>query len=466
MKRKTKIIVTVGPASSSSAMLSKLINAGINVVRLNFSHGTHQAHAEVLNFVRSFCKEKGKFVAILQDLQGPKIRIGNLSCGYQAKKGKEVIISAQSTGSSVIPVDYPLFDKEISIGDPILIEDGIIKLKAIRKTTEGVVCKVIQGGIINSRKGVNLPSTPLSLTSLTDKDKRDILWGIEQGVDFIALSFVRTARDILELKSILHKHKVEIPVIAKIERPEAVKNLSEILSFCEGVMIARGDLGVEEPAERVPFLQKKIIDLAIKGDKFAIVATQILDSMIHSPRPTRAEVTDIANAVYEGADALMLSGETSIGLYPLESVRLMDKIIKESEKHLPDFTGVYLHPEYKLADSLAHGAVAIGKDLKVKALVSFTISGFTPFLISKYQPPFLIFGATPNYNIACRMCMYRGVVPLLISMIKTPQDLINQIEKALCSKYNFKPKDVIVILGEFPSSGRKETANFLKIHII
>ena len=336
--RKTKIVCTIGPASASREMLKKLILAGMNVARLNFSHGTYEEHEKVVRAVRSLSEKLGKPVAILQDLQGPKIRTGRFEGGSVVLEAREewVVTPRRTVGKKgTLPVNYPGIANELGKGDRILLSDGEMELEVLARKGPDLLCRVITGGVLGERKGVNLPDVKTVLPSLTKKDKKDIEFGIGMGVDYMALSFVRSGKDVLALKRVLKSKGAAIPVISKIEKPQALEHLEAILDASEGVMVARGDLGVELSPEKVPMAQKRIIRMANEKKKWVITATQMLESMTERARPTRAETSDVANAILDGTDAVMLSEETSVGRYPVASVKMMDRIARETERAFP-----------------------------------------------------------------------------------------------------------------------------------
>ncbi|WP_244829550.1 pyruvate kinase [Desulfurobacterium thermolithotrophum] len=391
MRKKTKIVATLGPGSSDKKILQKMLEYGLNVVRLNMSHGTHEEHRKKIELVREVEKEVGKPIPVLMDLCGPKIRIGKIKKEpFYLHRGEKIVLTTGKSAKEKIVVNYPNLHKEVKKGEVILLADGAFRLKVKEVKDKDIICEVLVGGPLTSHKGVNLPHSKLSVPALTEKDKEDVKFGIENGVDIIALSFVRKAEDVIELKELISSLGKSIPVIAKIEKPEAVKNIDSILEVADGIMVARGDLGVELPIEKVPVIQKQLIRKANEVGKPVITATQMLKSMVDLPSPTRAEVTDIANAVLDGTDALMLSEETAVGKYPVKVIRTMAKVAFEAEK-------IYLYKRYMdmpaktLQDSLAKSACNLSREVKVKAIIPFTRSGVSALAVAKYRPPVPIY---------------------------------------------------------------------------
>ncbi len=424
MTRNAKIIATVGPASSSRAQLKRLLQAGVDVIRMNFSHGNYDDHAKGIKEVRSLAKEEKRSLAILQDLQGPKLRTGMLedgdaillSPGEQIKLTTRDVISTKDT----VQVKYDSFTQDVNEGDRILLDDGRIELRVTSIDAKDVATKVIYGGKLGSKKGINLPGVNLSAPSLTKKDLQDIEFGLAHDVDAIALSFVRRAEDIVSLREAISSsaHDGVTPlIIAKLEKPEAIDNLEQIITVCDGVMVARGDLGVEVAPERVPSIQKHIIQHANAAQRFVITATQMLDSMIENPRPSRAEASDVANAVFDGSDILMLSGETAIGEYPIEAVETMDRIIRDAESHAPQWSCV-LADEVLITDDDAvattQAAKSLARDRDVAAIAVFTRSGRTARLMSYTRPRVPIVAFTPEAKTSHQLSLAWGDIPHLI----------------------------------------------------
>lgn len=468
MKNKTKIIATIGPASNNRSMLEKLILAGVNVVRLNFSHGTYEQHGDVIKMVRSLSRKLNQPVGIIQDLQGLKVRTGKL------ENGEAVVLKRNSTfkitsrkvtgGSEIVSTTYKDLPADVKAGDRILMDDGLIELKVLTSADDTVTCKVRVGGILKENKGINLPGVRVSAPSLTEKDKKDLRFGIQNGVDYVALSFVRQAEDLQDIKKIIKRMGSDIPVIAKIEKPEAVDNIDAILAVTDAVMVARGDLGVEMQYEKVPTIQKMIIQKAIAANRPVITATQMLESMHQHPIPTRAEASDVANAIMDGTDAVMLSGETASGKYPLEAVKMMSKIAAEVESsqflrcnimHAAD-------PDNIVTQAVAQSAVDIVGDVAAKAIIAFSVSGATSKYISKHRPSRMVYAFTPLLSVYNRLSLVWGLSPTLISRIKDTRKIMHAAENLLVGKGVIKQDDIVVIItGLALKSG---STNMIKIH--
>jgi pyruvate kinase len=464
MTKRTKIIATIGPASSSAAVIAKLIRAGMDVARLNFSHGERTDHKKRIRLIRQEAARAGKQIAIIQDLQGPKIRVGVMqNDAVTLKRGDRVTLTTRNiTGTAdTIPITYSRLAKDLRAGETILLDDGRLELTVIKKEASALRCRVIRGGVLKSHKGINLPGTRLSLPSLSDKDKEDIIFGIKQGVDFVALSFVRCATDIERAKRFIRTMGADLPIIAKIEKPEALQNLEEIISAADGVMVARGDLGVELSPEQVPLLQKRIIRACNKAEKPVITATQMLESMIETPQPTRAEASDVANAILDGTDCVMLSGETAVGKYPVLAVEVMARIAVQAETSLspvpPDrhISGV--------GESVAHAACRAAEEQRARAVVTFTQSGTTALLVSKHRPTVPVIAATPFEKIARKISLYWGVTPIILTTKRTTDDMIATVESAMLKRKLVKQKDLIVITAGVPI-GVAGSTNMMKIH--
>ena len=418
--RRMKIVGTIGPASQDPATLRKLINAGLNVARINFSHGNPADHVKVMETIRKAASDTGKSVAILADLCGPKIRVGNFKNDFIVLKQNSIVtitVSAVTGDEGLIPSQYRLLAKEVKIGDPILLDDGNMELH-VTKTVDAktIRAKVIRGGILKNHKGMNLPQTRMKISALTKKDKSDIRYAIEGKADFIALSFVRSPGDITELRNILKKLNANIPIIAKIEKPEALECILKITELADGIMVARGDLGVELPAKKVPIIQNKLIQIANQANKPVIVATQMLESMITNSRPTRAEVTDVAGACSAGADAVMLSAETAVGKYPVESVKMMDSILRETEAYQffsqkGKFTKAGLDINNELHEALGTSIAQLSRDLMVRAVFVLTRSGYSARIISGDRPAAPIMALVHSEVLQRQMNLLWGVYP-------------------------------------------------------
>ncbi len=464
MSKRTKIIVTIGPASSSPAVIAKLIRAGMDAARLNFSHGDWDDHTKRIRSIRQESEKAGRHIAIIQDLQGPKLRVGAMQDdAVSLRRGDELsVIRRNILGTNrSISVLYSRLTKDLKTDDRILLDDGRLELVVTRKIPGGLKCKVVRGGVLRSHKGVNLPGAHLSLPSLSKKDKDDLRFGIARGVDYIALSFVRTAADIIATRRFLHAHGADIPIIAKIEKPEAIHNLDEIIDAADGVMVARGDLGVEMSPEQVPLLQKKIIKACNHAEKTVITATQMLESMIDSPQPTRAEASDVANAILDGTDCVMLSGETAMGKYPVQSVEVMARLAVQAETSLPS-----VPPDVHVAgtgESVAHAACRAAEEQEARAIVTFTQSGSTALLVSKHRPPMPIIAPTPFDDAARRVSLYWGVMPVIMKTRKTTDSMISSIELLMLRRRLARQHDLIVITAGVPI-GVAGSTNLMKIH--
>jgi len=463
INRKTKIICTLGPASADLDSLKKLVHSGMNVARLNLSHGTLEEHERTIKNIREVSQE----VAILVDLQGPRIRTGSLlEKEIKIRKGTVINLTSEEIAGDeeIISLSPASVIADVKINDPVLIADGTIKLKVVKKRKKSIECKVIEGGVIGEHKGVNLPETELRLPSLTKKDKQDVAWAIGKEVDYIALSFVRKPADVLELKRILQSKKAGLPVISKIEKAEAVKNLKEIIKVSDGVMVARGDLGVEISLEKVPILQKDIIEACRTFEKPVIVATQMLESMVKAPTPTRAEVSDVANAIFDGADAVMLSEETSVGDFPIETVKTMARIAEEAERR------IRVSPQPVQADinvdvAVAHAACVLAQVVRANAIITFTETGSTALRVSKHRPEVPIFGIVTNDRTLRRLSLFYGVHPLKISAFKYIDEMILKTEKAILEVGHLNKNDIVVITAGVPIN-IPGTTNLIKVHRI
>ena len=418
--RKTKIICTIGPASESEEMLRALIGAGMNVARFNFSHGTHEEHREKFKRLVRIRKEMGKPVATLMDTKGPEIRLKDFEGGkVMLEKGKGFTLTTEDVMGTAerASITYKDLVKDVKAGGSILIDDGLIELRIDNVTDTDIHCTVINGGPVSHHKGVNVPDTDLSMPFISEQDRADIEFGAKLGYEYIAASFTRTADDIREIRKILDQFGSRMKIIAKIESTQGVNNIDEILDVADGVMVARGDLGVEVPMEEVPVYQKHIIHLAEIRGKIVVTATQMLDSMMHNPRPTRAEATDVANAIYDGTTAIMLSGETASGAYPLEAVRTMSRIAEAAENDI-DYRRRFMNrPDEINADittAISHSTCMVAQDINAKAIVTVTMSGFTARRISKYKPTCPIGACSVSEPVACQMNLLYGVIPLNI----------------------------------------------------
>ncbi|WP_372678512.1 pyruvate kinase [Desulfosarcina sp.] len=468
MTIRTKIVATIGPASNSPDMLKKLVAAGTNVARLNFSHGNYETHSEAIRNIRSVARTLNRSVGILLDLQGPKIRVGKLENGkpVRLKRGAAFsITSAPVAGTAqMVSTTYQNLHLDVQAGDTILLDDGLIRLQVESKTRDTVDCKVIHGGMLNSNKGINLPGVKVSAPSLTEKDIRDVNFGIKNGVDFFALSFVRRAEDLETIKSIMKRQGVRIPVIAKIEKPEAVENLEAIMEVADGIMVARGDLGVEMQPELVPIIQKKIISAAVRNNKPVITATQMLETMSVNPIPTRAEASDVANAIFDGTDAVMLSGETASGKYPVKAVQMMVKIAEQSESS--PFLKVNQHYDSDTADPVTHAvaqsAVNILQEVNARCIIAFSVSGSTSKQISKQRPSKPVYAFTSRMDTYHRLSLLWGITPMFIADIDNADRLVKSSESLLIGKNSVEKGDLVVlVIGMGLKAG---STNIIKLH--
>lgn len=473
MERKAKIVATLGPACDGDAMLERLIDAGVNVARLNFSHGTHEQHAVRIAAIRSISERMNISVGILQDLQGPKIRVGNLPAPLQLYDGQHVALyaaedEAPDADGHVIPVDFQQLFEAVQTGERLLLDDGRLTLEVDSVSARALRARVIVGGILTSHKGINLPGAQLRISGYTSKDEADLAFGIAQGVDAVAVSFVRTPEDVTQVREAMERFSKGKPapmLIAKLERPEAIENLDAILGVVDGVMVARGDLGVELPPERVPVLQKQIIRKASARGKLVITATQMLESMIQNPLPTRAETSDVANAIFDGTDAVMLSAETASGQYPLETVRMMARVIEEAESHFPEW-GTELEPIGGLGESdaasMARAAHELANDRDVTAVAVFTSQGSTAWLVSKIRPAKRILAFTPDLKTYRKLAFLWGVYPQLVPFVTTLEAMIGYVDTALMQT-GIKQGDQVVVVCGFPI-GAMRPPNMALLH--
>jgi len=467
--RKTKIVCTIGPASQSEGVLRRLIQEGMDVARLNFSHGSHDSHAEAFNHLRKLSRSLKKPLAILQDLQGPKMRIGALKDGQALlKKGESFTLTTREILGSkeAAYTTYHHLPRDVKTGDTILLGDGYLRLRVKRVKDQEVINEVIEGGLLREHMGINLPGVDLSAPPLTPKDLEDLVFGLSLGVDFVGMSFVRRGQDLLAIKKAMVRFGKEVPVIAKLERPEAISNLDEILKAAGGVMVARGDLGVEMPLAQVPVLQKEIIKQANQKRRLVITATQMLESMIENPRPTRAEASDVANAIFDGTDAVMLSAETASGKYPVEAVAMMAEIASTAESYpfyaaRPDLLPA--PAQDPIPDAVAQAAVQVSERVKARAIVAFTQSGTTALLISKHRPSTPVIAFTPHESVRRRMELFWGVIPKVMRTIVSTDRLIEEVEKSLLGEKLVKHGDTIILLMGAPIY-KKGTTNLMKVH--
>jgi pyruvate kinase len=469
--RRAKIICTIGPACSTEAAMRDLLRLGMDIARLNFSHGTHEDHALNIQRLRRAAEREGRTLCILQDLQGPKIRTGPLERHEPVllKTGSVVTITPQNVPgtSSRISTTFSDLARELTPGARILLSDGLIELRVRGIRGKDVLCDVLNGGILGEHKGINLPGIALSIPALTAKDRKDLEFGLRHGVDVVALSFVRSAADVSMVKQIIVTHQSDVPVIAKLEKPQAIDHLEEILQAADGVMVARGDLGVEMAPEKVPVIQKSVIRRASAWRKPVITATQMLESMIENPRPTRAEASDVANAVFDGTDAVMLSAETASGRYPRESVAIMSRIVVEAECNMGDFVQFRRRREHRglsvaetICESIAHAA----EDLPMGAIAVFTETGNTARMISKYRPKAAIYAFTHMESVVQRMNLYWGVHPVRCPQARSAEQMVTMAEQDLVQRGLLSPGDVLgVVAGTRQASG---STNLMRLHVV
>ena len=471
--QKTKMIFTIGPASDNETILTEFIKIGMNVARLNFSHGTHETHKNKIELIKKIRTTLNTPTAIMLDIKGPKIRTHNfINDGIQLKAGQNFtfICGKEILGDdNSCSITYEQLYKDVNIGGTILVDDGLLSFEILNIKDNNIICKVLNDGIIKNHKGVNVPNVSINLPSVTEKDKEDLIFGCKMGVDFVAASFVRKASDVLEIRSLLNSHSGEnIQIIAKIESQEGVNNIDSILVVADGIMVARGDMGVEIPIEKVPIIQKNIIKKCNAAGKIVITATQMLDSMIRNSLPTRAEACDICNAIFDGTDAIMLSGESASGLYPIEAAKTMSKIAKETECHL-DYN--YLNQRlkepamYDFAEAISYSTCRTSNVLHAKAIVAATNSGSTAKLVSKYKPKCPIIAITPNAEVMRGLSLNFGVFPVLCQEFSTTDDILTEA-KTIVKNLNIGHEgDYIIVAAGMPTNHTGGT-NMLKIEKI
>ena len=469
---KTKILATLGPATHDVEAIKQLILAGVDGLRLNLSHGTYDFFERIFNSIHTACLEENSPLAVLVDVQGPKIRIGELeqpSINLVTGNSIEITIEDIKGNEQIISTSYKQLVDDAKIGDPILINDGLVRLKVIQKKSKSIVCEIVNGGVLTPKKGMNLPGMNLSTPSITEKDFNDLEFVLKHRVDYIALSFVRSANDVFELKNWLAAKGKTMPVIAKIEKKEAVDNLTEIINAADGVMVARGDLGVELPPQEVPVLQKSIIKQCNALGKLVITATQMLESMINSPIPTRAEASDVANAVWDGTDVVMLSAETSIGNFPFRTVQMMNDIIIKAEQHYEDRTKNYfIKPDTlqeNLFDSVGKAIVEISKQINAQAIVVFTFEGRTARIISKYRPDSKIIAISNSFGTMNNLCLRWGVTSVFSEKIDKEHIAIEEAKELILNAGLVAKGDLIIFTAGAPYS-EKSRANWLRFEVI
>ncbi len=471
--RKTKIICTIGPACTDGDILTNMIDAGMDVARLNFSHGTHEEHRERLKLVRQVAKQTGKYLPCLLDTKGPEIRIGvfekdkiTLTEGHTFTLTTKEVTGNEKT----VSVSFKDLPNDVNIGSKILIDDGLIELEVTDiKSKTDIICKVINGGVIGSRKGVNVPGISLSMPYISEKDEQDIIFAAKCDFDFVAASFTRNAKDILDIRKILDRNGgKDIKIIAKIENAEGVKNIESILRVCDGIMVARGDMGVEIPLEEVPVLQKNLITMGYSAGKIVITATQMLDSMMHNPRPTRAETNDVATAIYEGTSAIMLSGETAAGKYPVEAVKTMAKIALRTEgdvDYITQFRNNSFAEGLDVTNAISHAACVTAYDLDAKSIITVTKSGKSARLISKYRPAIPIYACSPDKKVLRQLSMSWGVIPVPMEEKTNTEELLRGSVANCKNEGLIKDGDLVVICAGIPL-GVSGTTNLLKVEMV
>ncbi|MHB1066030.1 MAG: pyruvate kinase [Candidatus Nanopelagicales bacterium] len=465
--RRAKIVATLGPATSSLEAIRGLVAAGMDVARLNLSHGDHSVHLDVYNNVRAAADEAGRGVGILVDLQGPKIRLGRFASGsVLLENGDEFIVTTEDVpgDKDMVGTTYSGLPGDVTAGDLVLVDDGRVELQVIRVDGPRVHTRVLEGGRVSDNKGFNLPGVAVKVPAMSDKDRQDLRWALRTGADLIALSFVRSAADIADVHDIMDEEGVRLPVLAKVEKPQAVDNLEEIIAAFDGVMVARGDLGVELPLEAVPLVQKRAIHLCREAGKPVIVATQMLDSMAVSNRPTRAEASDVANAVLDGADALMLSGETSVGDHPSLVVQTMSRIIRHVEaealQQLPRLSDPWTG---STARALTHAAVDVANGVDATHLIAFTETGSSARLISRWRSPTPLLAFTPNPRVRSQLSLVWGVETFLVPQVEHTDDMVVQVDKALLDIGRATFGDRVVIVAGVPP-GVPGTTNGMRVH--
>ena len=469
--RRAKIICTIGPSCNTEPLLLDLMQLGMDVARLNFSHGTHEEHARTIERLRKAAEKLDRTICILQDLQGPKIRTGRLKNHQPVtiKSGATLTITPNDLEGDerLISTTFQGLAKEVQPGSRILLSDGLIELRVTRVRGADVQCSVVNGGMLGEHQGINLPGAALSIPALTEKDRKDLEFGLHHAVDMVALSFVRSASDVLEAKQIIADHASHIPVIAKLEKPQALDQLEAIFEASDGVMVARGDLGVEMPPEKVPVIQKRVIRRAAEWRKPVIIATQMLESMIENPRPTRAEASDVANAVFDGTDAVMLSAETASGRYPRQAVTMMAKIVAEAENSMVDFAYARQrrnHRGLSIAETICESIAHAAEDLHMAAIAVFTETGATARLVSKFRPRTAIYAFSNVAAVCNRMNLYWGVHPVRRTQTYNTEDMVITAEQELLRRNRARTGDVMgVVAGTQHASG---STNFMRLHVV
>lgn len=474
MQKRTKIIATIGPASGSVEMLTKLAKAGMNVCRLNFSHGSHETHAEYIQNIRAVSATLKEPLTILQDLQGPKIRVANVpEAGVALKDGEEVVFTTDANDAARIQVDYADLHAHVTVGQRILMDDGLLEAEVLSVDGQEISTRIVHGGQLLNHKGLNLPGADLPISSLTEKDREDLRFGVGQRVDWVALSFVRSPDDVKEVRELIHRYEEEaglphepvIRVMAKVEKAEAIEHLEEIVAAFDGIMVARGDLGIETAVEKVPMMQKQIVATCLKAAKPVVVATQMLDSMIRNPRPTRAEVSDIANAVIDHADATMLSGETTTGKYPLEAVEAMTAAICEAEGSVYDDVKAQVRATPNQEEIMTNVASVLAVASSAKAIIVASLSGQAVRFVSRERPEVPIFAVTTHERVAHQLYLSWGVLPIVVPESSTVPALIDGAIAMLCEREELKTGDQVIIVAGEPL-GKSGMVNLVEVRTI
>lgn len=470
--KKTKIICTLGPACSNVAILEKLIHAGMNIVRLNFSHGSHEEHAERIRMVRQAALNTGKTIGILADIQGPKIRTGLLPCEPLIMNDGDCFFLTADPSKESLPgfiyIKYPSLLNDVQVGRTIFLADGMIGLKVKEIRTEGVLCEVTSGGELTSKKGVTFPGVSVDLPALTEKDRKDLEFIVKQQVDFIAVSFARKAEHIEEIRTLVDSLGGGPMIIAKIENEEGFHNSEDILRVCDGIMVARGDLGVEVPPEEVPLIQRHLIELCNSLGKPVITATEMLESMVRNPRPTRAEVTDIAHAIFDGTDAIMLSAETAVGKHPVAAVEIMSRVaerIEQSLKYEKILAQKKVSAFPSVSEAISHATCQTASDLKAVAIITSTQSGSTARMVSKYRPQAPIVAATPSERVARQLTINFGVYPVVVPAADNIDNMFDVSVEA-AKRFNFVDLGDLVVITAGVSTGIPGSTNLLKVHYV
>ncbi len=466
---RTKLVCTLGPASQDPEVIRGLLQAGMTVARINFSHGDRETHARTIATARQVAREEDRLLAIMADLQGPKLRLGELPAdGVVLRAGEEIVLSPAPFAPGRLPVPHPEVLADLREGQRVLLDDGQLELRVEQADGGTARCRVVFGGRLTSHKGLNLPGASLRISALTEKDRQDARFAVEQGVDLIALSFVRSAQDVLELRGLLREWgAADLPIVVKIEKAEAVEAFDAILEVADAVMVARGDLGVETSAEEVPFYQKRIIRACNRVGKPVITATQMLQTMIENPTPTRAEASDVANAVLDGTDAVMLSGETAIGAYPVDAARTMARICTSAEAHLPSERFLYELecPKGSVTGAISRATVEIAAEVGARAILTATMSGTTARMVARYRPSVPIIAATPNPRTRMRLALVWGVTPMLVPPFTTTDEMVVRMIQAALQTGLVQNGDRVVLTAGVPFGGEGRT-NMLQVHVV